>query len=459
MQEHEQMTEMALRWRSVENALDADIQLLAREMAEAREAGETVSPAKVYRLRRYQSLKAQTADEFQRYASYATDTITHQQDRLVEQGLDHAVQATQLSYWPGVAAQFDRLPIDAVQHMVGIAGDGKPVGDLLRQWMLKDEKAPAGWHQLTDALVQGTARGWNPRKTALQMRDALTGGLQKALVIARSEQLRVYRQASVDQYAASGVVLGQKRLTAHDGRVCIACLSDDGTVYNLNQIIPDHSSGRCTGCPIVKGMPEIAWTSGQDWFDQQPDAVQRSIMGAERFEAYKAGQIQFAQMGAYKFDPVWGGSVTVTSVQDLLKGVTPKAVPIDLRRLSPKPYPVWPNLKAISEKEATEQQEKGQRWFGQGRHVQMPPSNEERLAQKKEIALYLSEHTQLSEEATNAFIKIWASTSNDADYRSLEIQKVAAEVFGTELSDWQKERLESILVERAKFSDYGYSEH
>ena len=333
VQEQDQMREMALRWRGVENALDAQIQLLAREVAEKREAGETVSAAKVYRLNRYQALKAQTQDEFQRYASYAGERITREQGTLAQQGVEHSAQSIQLSYWPSIAAQFDRLPIETVQHMVGIAGDGKPVGDLLRQRMLKEEMAPAGWHRLTDALVQGTARGWNPRKTALQMQEALTGGLQKALTIARSEQLRVYRQASVDQYAASGVVLGQKRLPAHDGRVCVACLSDDGTVYNLNQIIPDHPQGRCTGCPIVKGMPEISWTSGQDWFDQQPDAVQRSIMGTERFEAYKAGQIQFAQMGGYKFDPVWGGSVTVASLEDLLKGVVPRSVPVGLRRL------------------------------------------------------------------------------------------------------------------------------
>lgn len=352
--ESSQMTAMARRWLTVERALSADIELLARQMEEEREAGKSVSQSKVYRMARYQSLKAQAEGQFRQYADYADRTITNAQGEMVGLGIDHAVRSTQLSYFPAVGAYFDRLPLEAVQHMVGIAGDGKPVGDLLRQRMLKEERAPAGWHRLTDMLVQGTAKGWNPRKTARKMRDALTGGLQKALVIARSEQIRVYKQASVDQYVASGVVLGQKRLVARSGQPCVACLADDGTIYNLNQIIPDHPNGRCTGVPIVRGMPDPTWPTGKEWFDQQPESVQRSIMKGERWEAYKAGKIQFADMGAYTFDPTWGGGVTPVSVRDLLAGVKPKAVPADLRRLRPVVVePDWlhrhPALKPLHE--------------------------------------------------------------------------------------------------------------
>lgn len=42
----------------------------------------------------------------------------------------------------------------------------------------------------------------------------------------------------------------------------------------------------------------------------------------------------------------------------------------------------------------------------------------------------------------NAFIHSWANTANDHSMTSLEIQKAAAEVFDTQLSDWQKEKVE-----------------
>ena len=330
--QHVQMQEMAKRWLTVERSLDADINLLAREMSEAREAGQSISPAKVYRLERYKHLQAQAQREIHDYAGWAGQTITYGQQAMVELGLRQSAQAIQMSYFPSVGAQFDRLPIEAVQHMVGICADGKPVAELLWRRMLPDQGV-IGWRTLMDELIEGTARGRNPRETAARMRDALTGGLQKALVIARSEQMRVYRQASVDQYVESGVVIGQKRLAAHNGRVCPACLADDGTIYNLNQIIPDHPNGACTEVPVVEGMPEVTWTAGKDWFDQQPEAIQRSIMGDERLAAYKDGQIQWSQLGAHTFDPTWGGGLRVVPLTELLEGKRPKEVPIDLRKI------------------------------------------------------------------------------------------------------------------------------
>ena len=76
--------------------------------------------------------------------------------------------------------------------------------------------------RLGRTLIVGTAQGWNPRKTAARMKGDLAGGLQKALTIARSEQMRVYREATRAQYERSGVVSGQRRLSAHDDRVCPA---------------------------------------------------------------------------------------------------------------------------------------------------------------------------------------------------------------------------------------------
>ncbi|HUW13387.1 MAG TPA: hypothetical protein VM537_26935, partial [Anaerolineae bacterium] len=163
--QHVQMQEMAKRWLTVERSLDADINLLAREMSEAREAGQSISPAKVYRLERYKHLQAQAQREIRDYASWAGQTITYGQQAMAELGLSQSAQAIQMSYWPSVGAQFDRLPIEAVQHMVGICADGKPVAELLWRRMLPDQGV-IGWRTLMDELIEGTARGRNPRETA-----------------------------------------------------------------------------------------------------------------------------------------------------------------------------------------------------------------------------------------------------------------------------------------------------
>ena len=332
--EHVQMSAMADRWLLVEQRLDAEINLLARELEERRLAGRPLTPGQLARMQRYRSLKAQTREQFAEYAEYADSEVVKQQQALAELGLSHASQAIQLSSPAGVGAYFDRLPVDAVQHMVGLSGEGKPIGNLLRRRMIGEDTS---WARLTEALLQGTARGWNPRKTAREMRDCLAEGLQKALVIARTEQLRVYRMAGVEQYKASGIVEGQKRLCAHDGRVCGACLGDDGTIYTLDEIIPDHPNGRCTSVPLVMGMPEPEWEVGAQWLATQDRDIQRSVLGP-LWEPWHDGQVDLRQLAVRTDHEIWGGGLRLPSFKEL--GLSPKArpgaplpppAPVDLR--------------------------------------------------------------------------------------------------------------------------------
>jgi hypothetical protein len=151
------------------------------------------------------------------------------------------------------------------------------------------------------------------------MRDDLSEGLNKTLTIARTEQLRVYRQAGLDQYKASGVVEGQKRLAAHDGRVCAACIADEGTVYPLEATISDHPQGRCTAVPMVRDMPEVKWLSGEAWFRQQERATQLSILGKGRLDAYEAGQFKFADLVVHRQDATWGGSIVPRGLKELVQ--------------------------------------------------------------------------------------------------------------------------------------------
>ena len=321
LREAAQMQEMARRWLQVEGALEAHLAALTEEMARLKAAGESVSRAKLYQLDRYKRLLTQTQREFQEYAAWAEGEVRRGQAEMARLGLAHSVQAIQLSYWPNVGVYFDRLPIEAVEYMVGLAGNGRPVGELLKLRMVRGSDGavlPGVWDRLTETLITGTGLGWNPRKTARLMRDDLAGGLDKALVISRTEQLRVYRQVSREQYAASGVVTSQKRISAHDGRVCAACLAADGQVYPLGAVIPDHPCGRCSSIPNVEGVPETKWTAGEDWFRQQPPDVQQHILGAETYAAWQAGKFEFGALTTHTHDETWGGGVQVTPLSKLV---------------------------------------------------------------------------------------------------------------------------------------------
>lgn len=60
---------------------------------------------------------------------------------------------------------------------------------------------------------------------------------------------------------------------------------------------------------------------------------------------------------------------------------------------------------------------------------------------KAQVAKELSEATGIPEDKCSEFVKQWAKSSNDADMRSLAIQRDAALEFGTELSDFTKGRI------------------
>lgn len=309
--EQVQMQNMAKKWLELENALESQIQAMADEFAREAAEGRAISQAKLWRMKRYQSLQTQLQQELASYTQYAEALITENQAQYGALGIQNATTATQVSM-PGLGVYFDVLPVEAIQNMVGLAGDGSPLSALLRAtW----GDSAAG---LTNELIRSTALGINPRETARRMRQGATQGLNRMLNIARTEQLRVYREASRQQYEYSGVVSGFKRLATHDDRVCPACLMAEGETYSVRQRLREHPSGRCTMVPIVRGMPETRWELGQDWFKQQDSATQISILGQKRYDAWKQNQFKLDQLVTVKKDSTWGDSVQATPLKDLI---------------------------------------------------------------------------------------------------------------------------------------------
>lgn len=247
---------MARRWLQLERALEGQIDALAQEVARIRADGGTVTRSMLLSMDRYHRLLAQLQVELARYTQYAADTITTEQQRHAALGIEHAARAIELAGPRSIVGAFDRLPVEAIQLGAGLMGDGSPLSAYLR----------ATWGDaaegMTDELLRATALGQNPRQTARRMQDGTTRSLNRMLNTARTEQLRVYRAASREQMAASGVVSGYKRIATHDSRVCAACLMDEGHEYGLDETMPEHNQGRClTPGTVVYGPPVQAFVS------------------------------------------------------------------------------------------------------------------------------------------------------------------------------------------------------
>jgi hypothetical protein len=337
--EQEQMRAMAQRWRQVENSLTDQVELFVRRV---QEDGLTASAlrSRQFQLDRYQSLLSQVRTQLDAYTDYAAPLITAQQRNHAQLGIRHASQAiTAVGVDNGVTISFETLPTSAVENMAGLAGDGSPLRDLLR-----DSYGSAADGMLNE-LTRATALGQNPVVTASRMiRNGLSQSLTRMLATARTEQLRVYRQSSLMTYRHSNVVSGYKRLATKDLRVCMACLMDDGHRYEVSEVMPEHVQGRCAMIPIVDGYKAATWQQGPDWFKAQSDANQQKILGEERYDAWKDGKFDLDKLVTLRKDAVWGASIQPTTMKDLLagKGGMPKVAapkvdaagfPLDLKQL------------------------------------------------------------------------------------------------------------------------------
>jgi len=306
--ESAQFENMTTRWLQIERALEGQVSALAFEIDRMRAAGETVTEWRVQRLDRYQSLLAQAQREMGRYSQYANDVITEGQRQYGATGAELARMALDAM---GIRGGFDMLPIEAIEAMAGLTADGSPLLDLLRKaW-------PEAAASMTDKLMQAIAAGQNPRVTARKMFDGLADGLNRMLVIARTEQLRAYRTAQREQYKRSGVVTQYKRIAARQMRTCLACLLADGKVYELEEDFVEHPSGRCALVPITRGLPEVKWQQGRDWFGKLSEADQRAMMGPAKYEAWKSGRISLDDLTTTHHNETWGDSPAIKSNKEL----------------------------------------------------------------------------------------------------------------------------------------------
>lgn len=311
IREQAQMQAMAGRWLDIERLLDGQISALAADFEQRRLAGQAISEAALFRMERFQSLLRQLERELETYQEYADDRIATGQRENARLGIEHAARKinTQMA---GVGTAFDMLPVEAVENMVGLASDGSPLARLLRQ------SYPDAAEGIMANLVRGTALGWNPNRTARAMRDGMAQGLNRTLTIARTEQLRVYREASRQQYEASGVVPYHRRIATHDDRVCAACLMAEGEVLEVGEQLYDHPQGRCDSVPAVSGLPAVQWQLGPDWFREQGEATQRAILGSGRYRAWREGRFDLDQLVTVRHDDTWGRSLNPTPLQELL---------------------------------------------------------------------------------------------------------------------------------------------
>jgi len=69
--------------------------------------------------------------------------------------------------------------------------------------------------------------------------------------------------------------------------------------------------------PIVRGVSELTWESGEDWLRKQPEEVQIKTLGPGAHEMWKNGEIELKDLVNKVEHPIWGPSLQRNTLASL----------------------------------------------------------------------------------------------------------------------------------------------
>jgi SPP1 gp7 family putative phage head morphogenesis protein len=249
-QDAEQMARLADRYLQIELGLEDIIAALSEQIAAMEDEGRATY-WQIQKLETYQRLQLRLAYELDNYNAWVASNIREEQLRFAGLGTDHAASLLNVQR-SGTAVPLTSAERDRIMAMVGYAGDGSPLSTLLAK------SGDLVRNAVTRELLQAVSKAQNPRLTARAIRKATGMALNRAMAIARTEQLRVYREATAANYRASGIQWYQ-RIAARDPATCLGCLSLDGEISTSDASVDDHVAGRCVvGETLVSGPRPLA---------------------------------------------------------------------------------------------------------------------------------------------------------------------------------------------------------
>lgn len=272
-----------------------------------------------------QSLNVQMAQAVSTWSPTATEIAKQAQQGAIQLSID--IQEDLVRAVAGVpdsvsmvSLGYNRLPVEAIQNVVGFAGDGSALADLF------DAIGPYA----RDHVVIGMASSDNPEAVAKRMAKTYKDlGISRAHTIARTEMIRANREAQRQSFAENfTIVKGWVRVSAGDQKVCVVCWGLQGQVQDLAQVVPSHPNCRCTVVPVtpsyaeLAGLPEGAFDEPEplptrdESFMMLSESERRNVLGPSRYRLWETGT-SLDSFGRVVQDPKWGPQAVVIPLKDL----------------------------------------------------------------------------------------------------------------------------------------------
>lgn len=300
---------------AAEGRILGKLEALDQRIAAAREEGQQITPDWIERQRRYFELLEQIENEFTQLGEVGERRVGAAQSQMASFAeVDAKELATRAAGIAprGITVNWNRLPAQAVENLVGFASDGSPLSDLFAAI------GPSAAQDVREVLAAGIAAGENPRVIARGVKAALGVPRARAENIARTEILRAYRETARQSYVANqDIVQGWIWHAALSEETCPACWAMHGTRHSVDEKLDDHPQGRCVAVPVTRSWADITGDDsipdtrpsvvpGPELFANLPADEQRRIVGPEAYRLMQQGQIRLQDMVHQTSDQRWG---------------------------------------------------------------------------------------------------------------------------------------------------------
>lgn len=314
------MKDLASNWETITSSLRGDLEEFIDWMSEH---PELVNSARLMQEDRFAALLAQAKAKNNSFRAYFSGYVTNEQEQMLGIGVASGVDLIETAFIEAgiYAPQFDVLNVSTLDYMIGYTASGAPLYDLLEEdYLLTAESIRQG-------LITGLAAGLGTRNTANLIYGSMDNNLQRALTIARTEQMRALRTAEQATIKQSKVCDGFVRRSQRASNVCPSCIALDGKFYQVDEQFDSHPNCACYLEPKITGYnPDIP--SSRDWFDTLPPKQQEDMLGPSLYQAYKTGDLNWDEIPEIIHDPIWGNTIRQHTLKELgIPKYTPPPAP------------------------------------------------------------------------------------------------------------------------------------
>lgn len=298
----------------------------------------------VVRLKKVeQVISARIAD----FGEYAGDTVTSAQKSAIQRGIDAGkeliTKALDIAKRDAkglkpderlykIPSKFAEPNMEALNAIIGYTQDGSPVVDVIHR------RAGDAADAAITLLRKGIAEGIGTRKLGSMLKKSLySQQLYPALMLARTETLRAYNTATMENYKANADVLAGWQWDAainEPGRPpCAACFHLHGKVFEVgstHEQPPAHPNCRCCAVPVVivpdeeasvtRSKAEVAGTNQAYNALQGYTTNQKAdVLGSQAAAiAYEHEEVTLEDFVTSRYSPNWGTTWGVKSFKQVL---------------------------------------------------------------------------------------------------------------------------------------------